>query len=213
MRAYLVSGAFRIHRADCRDCEKEARRSDSAGNAGEYASRAEVIADLWSDIIAENPELYGTPGGLASLEAETIFLPYTSGLPETSPAARPAEDGSQPGEPEELTAWAAGLGLEAADLGEVFERLLDFLNRLDIAHIYYTLIHTRPESMMVDIMLRGWRWEVEFTADGSVEIERYESVAGTESDLDLLKDLFADPILPSDQRQVRMFARVDLGSG
>jgi len=67
--------------------------------------------------------------------------------------------------------------------------------------------------MMVDIMLRGWRWEVEFTADGSVEIERYESVAGTESDLDLLKDLFADPILPSDQRQVRMFARVDLGSG
>ena len=94
LRAYLVSGEFRVHRADCRDCEKEARRSDSPGDAEEYASRADVIASLWSDIIAENPELYGTPGGLASLEAETIFLPCTSGLPGTSPAG----DSGQPGE-------------------------------------------------------------------------------------------------------------------
>jgi hypothetical protein len=57
----LGGGAFRVHRADCRDCEKEARRSDSAGNAEEYASRAEVVAGLWSDISAENPGLYGTP--------------------------------------------------------------------------------------------------------------------------------------------------------
>jgi hypothetical protein len=28
--------------------------------------------------------------------------------------------------------------------GEVFGRLLDFLNRLDKAHIYYTLGHTTP---------------------------------------------------------------------
>lgn len=81
LRAYLVSGEFRVHRDGCRDCEKEARRSDSAGDAGEYASRAEVIAGLWSDIIAENPEEYGSPGGLASLEAETIFLPCTRGCP------------------------------------------------------------------------------------------------------------------------------------
>ena len=115
LRAYLVSGEFRVHRADCRDCEKEARRSDSAGDAEEYASRAEVIAGLWSDIIAENPELYGTPGGLASLEAETIFLPCTSGLPGTSPAG----DSGQPGEADELAAWAAGLGLEAGDLDDL----------------------------------------------------------------------------------------------
>ena len=81
LRAYLVSGEFRVHRADCRDCQREARRSDSPGDAEEYASRADVIASLWSDIIAENPELYGTPGGLASLEAATIFLPCTSELP------------------------------------------------------------------------------------------------------------------------------------
>ena len=115
LRAYLVSGEFRVHRADCRDCEKEARRSDSAGDAEEYASRADVIAGLWSDIIAENPELYGTPGGLASLEAETIFLPCTSGLPGTSPAG----DGGQPGDADELAAWAAGLGLEAGDLDDL----------------------------------------------------------------------------------------------
>lgn len=106
MCAYLVSGEFRVHRDGCRDCEKEARRSDSSGHPEEYASRAEVIASLWSDIIAENPELYGTPGGLASLEAETIFLPGTS----------PAAAGSRPGE---LAAWAAGLGLEAGDLDDL----------------------------------------------------------------------------------------------
>ncbi len=115
LRAYLVSGAFRVHRAGYRDCEKEAWRSDSAGDAEEYASRAEVIAGLWSDIIAENPEVYGSPGGLAGLEAETIFLPCTSGLPGTSPAG----DSGQPGEADELTAWAAGLGLEAGDLDDL----------------------------------------------------------------------------------------------
>jgi len=119
LRAYLVSGAFRVHRADCRDCEKEARRSDSAGDAEEYASQAEVIASLWSDIIAENPELYGGPGGLASLETETIFLPCTSELPETSPAARPTDDVGEPGGEEELAAWAEELGLEPEDLDDL----------------------------------------------------------------------------------------------
>jgi hypothetical protein len=53
-------------------------------------------------------------------EAETIFLPCiflpcTSGLPGTSPAG----DGGQPGEADELAAWAAGLGLEAGDLDDL----------------------------------------------------------------------------------------------
>lgn len=115
LRAYLISGEFRVHRDGCRDCQREARRSDSPGDAEEYASQADVIAGLWSDIIAENPEVYGTPGGLASLEAETIFLPCTSGLPDISPA----EAGGQPGDADELTAWAAGLGLEAGDLDDL----------------------------------------------------------------------------------------------
>ena len=115
LRAYLINGELRVHRDGCRDCDKEARRSDSPGDAEEYASRAEVIASLWSDIIAENPELYGTPGGLASLEAETIFLPCTSGLPGTSPAG----DSSEPGGAGELAAWAAGLGLGSGDLDDL----------------------------------------------------------------------------------------------
>jgi hypothetical protein len=52
----------------------------------EYASRAEVIAALWSDIIDEDPAFYATPGGMASLEAATCFLPCTSSLPGASPA-------------------------------------------------------------------------------------------------------------------------------
>ena len=75
---------------------------------------------------------------------------------------------------------------------EVFGRLLDFLNRLAAAHIHYTLGHTRPESLMVDISLPGWRWEVEFMLDGSIEIERYQSVAGVEEDPQLLEELLAD---------------------
>jgi hypothetical protein len=76
--------------------------------------------------------------------------------------------------------------------GEIFKQLLGFLDRLDTAHIYYTLGHTRPESVMVDISLPGWRWEVEFMIDGSIQIERYESVTGVEDDPQLLEELFAD---------------------
>jgi hypothetical protein len=42
---------------------------------------------------------------------------------------------------------------------------------------------------MVEIALPGWRWEVEFMADGTVEIERYQSVAGVEDRPELLEEL------------------------
>jgi hypothetical protein len=80
------------------------------------------------------------------------------------------------------------IGLTSATVGT---RSSDgFLNQLDGAHICYTLGHTRPESVMVDISPPGWRWEVEFMIDGSVEIERYQSVAGVEDDAQLLEVLF-----------------------
>ena len=81
VQAFLVSGEFRVHRAGCQDTAREARRSDSAGHPEEYASRAAVIRALWADIIAEDPDTYGTPGGIAALEAETRFLACTRGLP------------------------------------------------------------------------------------------------------------------------------------
>ncbi len=80
----------------------------------------------------------------------------------------------------------------AGPRAEVFGRLLDFLNRLDAAHIHYALLHARPESVMVDIAVPGWRWEVEFMLDSSTEIERYKSVTGVEDDPALLEELFAE---------------------
>jgi hypothetical protein len=49
-----------------------------------------------------------------------------------------------------------------------------------------------PESVMVDISLPGWRWEVEFMLDGSIEIERYQSVSGADDDRRLLEELLAN---------------------
>ena len=76
--------------------------------------------------------------------------------------------------------------------GEPFGRLLVFLNRLDQLHVHYSLGHTRPESVLVELALPGRWWEVEFMIDGTVEIERYESVAGVENDLALLDELIAE---------------------
>jgi hypothetical protein len=75
--------------------------------------------------------------------------------------------------------------------GGVFGRFIDFLNRLDRAQIY-RLDHTRPDSVMIDISLPGARWDVEFMADGSIGIERYESVAGVENEPGLLETIFED---------------------
>jgi hypothetical protein len=80
--------------------------------------------------------------------------------------------------------------------GGIFGRLLDLLNRLDAAQIFYRLDHDRPDSVMVDVSLPGWRWEVEFMADGSVDVERYRSVAGVENDPALVELIFAETTTP-----------------
>jgi hypothetical protein len=45
---------------------------------------------------------------------------------------------------------------------------------------------------MVDLALPGQRWEVEFMSDGTIEIERYQSIASVENDPGPLDDLFAE---------------------
>jgi hypothetical protein len=87
------------------------------------------------------------------------------------------------------SATIPGMDHEAA--GQ-FSRLLSFLTRLDTAGVAYVLAHSRSESVMVDIALPGWRWEVEFVESGGIEIERYQSVAGVETDAALLDDIFRD---------------------
>ncbi len=38
---------------------------------------------------------------------------------------------------------------------------MEFLNRPGSAGVVYRLGHTKPESVMVEIALPGWHWEVE----------------------------------------------------
>jgi hypothetical protein len=72
------------------------------------------------------------------------------------------------------------------------EALLDFLRRLDDAGIHYSLGSYR-ESVNVHVTASAnERWEVEFFADGSVEIERFSRTGDIESDLSRLEDLFRD---------------------
>ena len=70
------------------------------------------------------------------------------------------------------------------------QSLLGFLERLRVAQISYVLCHSRYDAIMVEISVPGQRWEVEFFADGHVEVEVFQS-AGSLEDESALKRLFA----------------------
>ena len=57
----------------------------------------------------------------------------------------------------------------------IYGRLLEFLGELEARDITYTLGHYRPEAVMVSLTVPGERWEVEFLADGTVDVERFVS--------------------------------------
>lgn len=71
------------------------------------------------------------------------------------------------------------------------ERLLRFLDRLHQSKIHYRLAHIR-DSIMVEIAVPGERWEVEFFADGHLEMERFRSDGTIENDDELLEQLIAE---------------------
>jgi hypothetical protein len=58
---------------------------------------------------------------------------------------------------------------------DVFTRLTSFLRDLERGKISYTLQSNREQAIMVITTVPGERWEVEFLADGSVEVERFIS--------------------------------------
>lgn len=70
------------------------------------------------------------------------------------------------------------------------QKLLDFLDALEAKNIYFKLDRCRNEAIMVRVDVPGERWEVEFFADGRVEIEVFESDGSIESEL-ALEQLFA----------------------
>jgi len=75
-----------------------------------------------------------------------------------------------------------------------YQKLLDFLDKLDASHIYFTLSRHRSEALMVLVEVPGERWEIEFFADAHVEVEVFRadgSIEGEEA-LDTLFERFAD---------------------
>jgi hypothetical protein len=75
------------------------------------------------------------------------------------------------------------------------QKLLEFLSDLDGRKIFHRLSQIRPEAIMVEIAVPGERWEVEFFADGHVEVEvfgRSPGIVGGEEALQRLFDEFSD---------------------
>ena len=58
---------------------------------------------------------------------------------------------------------------------DVFPRFVGFLAQLEVAGISHHIDAVRPDSLMVTLAVPGERWEVEFMADGSIEVEVFRS--------------------------------------
>lgn len=54
-----------------------------------------------------------------------------------------------------------------------FKEFIHFLNNLEDSNIFYKLDKVRNEAIMMEIVVPGQRWEVEFMEDGTVEIEKF----------------------------------------
>lgn len=67
--------------------------------------------------------------------------------------------------------------------------LTSFLDRLDDADIHYSLSSVREGAILVSVSVQDERWEVEFLADGEIEIEIFTS-DGEIHDESMLDDLF-----------------------
>lgn len=68
--------------------------------------------------------------------------------------------------------------------------LTSFLDRLDDADIHYALSSVREGAILVTVSTQEERWEVEFMADGEIEIEIFSS-DGEIHDESVLEELFA----------------------
>lgn len=71
----------------------------------------------------------------------------------------------------------------------VYERLLLFLTDLEERKMAYSLSHARDDAIMVTVAVPGERWEIEFLAEGSVDVERFVTT-GTLCGDDVLTELF-----------------------
>ncbi len=72
------------------------------------------------------------------------------------------------------------------------QKLLDFLTELDNRQIFHRLSRVRPETILVEIAVPGERWEVEFFADGKVEVEVFGPSHGIIGGEEVLHRLFKE---------------------
>jgi len=72
--------------------------------------------------------------------------------------------------------------------------LIEFLNKLDEKKIYYRLNKIRNEGIMVEVAVPGQRWEIEFMADGNIEIEKFiaDGTMYGQGELEVLFHSFSD---------------------
>ena len=72
-------------------------------------------------------------------------------------------------------------------------KLIEFLKRLEESKIYYRLNKIR-DSILVEIVVPGQRWEVEFFQDEHIEIEKFISNGSLydENEIEILFRDFAD---------------------
>lgn len=75
-----------------------------------------------------------------------------------------------------------------------FQKLLDFLERLERENLWYRLEYIRPETICVCIVIPGEHWEVEFFDDGHIEFERFVTTSeiGDEAALEKHIQLFIE---------------------
>jgi hypothetical protein len=80
--------------------------------------------------------------------------------------------------------------------GNTLENLLAFLRKLDQHKVFFRLSRPRDEAIMVEIVVPGERWEVEFFADGHTEIEVFGPSSGMldEANLERLWTHFSDAV-------------------
>jgi len=86
--------------------------------------------------------------------------------------------------------------MSSSDQRNNFQRLLDFLDELERHKVYFRLERNRSEALMVRVDVPGEHWEIEFFANGEVEVEIFRStesgvVGGSEAEA-ALRRLLAD---------------------
>jgi hypothetical protein len=72
---------------------------------------------------------------------------------------------------------------------------MEFVRKLEVHRLYFSLSSSRKDGIMVTVSVPGEIWEIEFMADGTVDVERFKS-DGTIGDRSTFPELFAfaDPM-------------------